>query len=97
MSRERPSTDLHGVDMRLDPDGVVVAANESDILDEIHRMLHHDLRWRRRLCRLVTFGRHWWGDPVRVGVGPVNFDESDETLLGWLHQCRLCYDATEKS
>lgn len=70
------------------------AANGNDFLAEMHRKLDHDLRWRRRLCRIVTFGRHLWGEPWRVDVGPVNFEESDETLLGWFRQCRLCY-ATE--
>lgn len=69
-----------------------VAENGQDFLNEMKRELAHELRWRRRLCRAITLGRHLWGKPCRVDVGPVGFVESDETLLGWLKQCRVCYE-----
>jgi hypothetical protein len=74
----------------------MTAAQRRDFLTGMKADLAHRLRWRRRFCRIVTLGRHLWGEPWRVDAGPVNFEESDETLLGWFRQCRLCYE-TEAS
>lgn len=71
------------------------AANRQEFLDEMQRELDHSLRWRRRLCRFITLGRHLWGKPWRVDVGPVGFVESDETLLGWSKQCCVCYEVAD--
>lgn len=60
--------------------------------DALLRELDNERRWRLRACRVLTLGRHWYRQSWRVDLGPVGFDESDETLCGCLRQCRICGD-----
>lgn len=58
--------------------------------DAIRAKLKDELRWRRRACRLLTFGRHAYRRSWRVDIGAPGFAESDETFRGWIRQCRIC-------
>lgn len=59
--------------------------------DRLRVELDHQLRWRRRLCKVMTLGRHWYEEPEEVHMGPVGFEESEETHMGSFRMCRVCY------
>jgi hypothetical protein len=71
--------------------------NEHDFMAELKGDLEYRLRWRKRACRLLTFGQHLFGEPWRVDVGPIGFVASEETLLGWHKQCRICYKVCDSA
>lgn len=64
-----------------------------------HEGLYRKLRWRRRLCRVIMLGRHWW-DSEWTDVDIRNLEGlTDEEIeqdvgfqtVGRFRLCRICY------
>lgn len=74
----------------------------SSFHDELVQQLHHDLRWRRRLCCVLTFGRHRYGERQGVEVRSLDgltdqelVDDVGFVEIGGFVQCSICYDTQE--
>lgn len=75
----------------------------NDWLEEEKKRLDYELRWRKRFCRVITFGRHFWNDwnPIEVRCldGLTEWELMNDVgfePIGQMRQCKICYECKTK-